>query len=536
MQFDNPKAVVPAEEILRDLLDPERDEPCVYKGKVVQGALDLRHLVIDRPLELSNCEFLDEVDLRYAEFRHTVDLSSSTFHKHFNSGDPTQSHTIFSKDLLADSSVFCSGATFFGSQFGGSALFANARFEDSGQVASFRGCCFKKYADFDGAVFLGGADFSNIDCGLSVTFIRSRFECETEPFDMWNARIGNILDCSRMVARGSASFERVRCRIIRLNDVRFESSAEPVMLEFLCLEGALYCNDAVFEGPVSFNGMRAEGAFFHDTRFNDSGEGVDFRHSCFQVNLQLRRAFFQGPISLESARIGAKLILGRAVFKNNLSLCNATIGRLELGETSGLAEDSVDLRGFRFESIDDAKIHGPWLLQAQESRSFSRDPYIQLEQYFRSVGDDTDADDMYYRGRCALREHALQDGKPIHWSKSQNLGDLILKWLTGYGVKTERVMLPIVVLLLVAVFVFWPDGMLKPGASTSVGAGSWVEHLFDRAAYSVDLFLPVVDLGICNHWTPANRLGQVYSILHVIAGWLLVPLLLASSSGLVRKR
>jgi hypothetical protein len=536
MQSFIARVVTAADEIRRHLQESDDKSPFTLRNATIKGPLDLRHVVINRPVELIECEFLGEVDLRYAEFRSTMDLSSSTFHRHVNCGDPAQSHTIFAKDLLANATRFLGGGSFCGAQFCCSAGFMKASFEDPGQIANFIGCRFGKYADFNEAVFKGGAQFKNIECGLSATFIATRFESESEPFDISTAKIGNVLDCSDMVTCGGAIFDRVQCRTIYLQRARFESTEEPVMMEMMDLEDALHCDKALFAGPASFNGTCAEGAFFHEVVFHHREKRIDFRHSSCKVNLQLRKAHFCGPVTFESCKIDSKLILDRAIFQDEVSLCNATMKRLVLGTYTCFAEDSLDLRGCRFESIDDAKNYGLRLVRAQSGLTFSRDPYIQLENYFKSIGREADADEIYYRGRCAFRRHALDEMDPINWSKLRNFSDLVLKLLTGYGVKTERVIIPILVFLSLGVFLFLPDGMLQSAAGDAAGPLSMGERLFDRAAYSLDLFLPVVDLGVCGDWRPTTRWGRLYSVVHILAGWMLVPLLVASSSGLVRKR
>ncbi|CAA9375388.1 MAG: hypothetical protein AVDCRST_MAG93-8772 [uncultured Chloroflexia bacterium] len=104
---------------------------------------------------------------------------------------------------------------------------------------------------------------------------------------------------------------------------------------------------------------------------------------------------------------------------------------------------------------------------------------------------------------------------------------------------------------------FWGNGALLPisaqesGALTGEQVGeaylilaqskdvreqySLIRHLFERSVYSLDLFLPVVNLHVDENWQP-NGLGrQIYAVFHSMVGWILVPLLLASLSGIIRR-
>jgi hypothetical protein len=57
----------------------------------------------------------------------------------------------------------------------------------------------------------------------------------------------------------------------------------------------------------------------------------------------------------------------------------------------------------------------------------------------------------------------------------------------------------------------------------------------DEFAYSVDRFMPL-DIGFEEGFEPHQPWSKAYDLIHVIAGWLLIPLFLASWSGLVRSR
>ena len=69
----------------------------------------------------------------------------------------------------------------------------------------------------------------------------------------------------------------------------------------------------------------------------------------------------------------------------------------------------------------------------------------------------------------------------------------------------------------------------------SVDPQPWYDELPYRAAYSLDLFLPLVNLHIDENWQPHGPVLQLYAILHATVGWLVVPLLLAALAGVMRR-
>jgi hypothetical protein len=63
--------------------------------------------------------------------------------------------------------------------------------------------------------------------------------------------------------------------------------------------------------------------------------------------------------------------------------------------------------------------------------------------------------------------------------------------------------------------------------------------IFDPVAYSLDVFLPIVDLHQESAWMPnaAIKNGiyfQYYMYFHILAGWLFTTLAVAAVTGLVR--
>jgi len=56
---------------------------------------------------------------------------------------------------------------------------------------------------------------------------------------------------------------------------------------------------------------------------------------------------------------------------------------------------------------------------------------------------------------------------------------------------------------------------------------------YSRFWYSLELFLPVVDLGVAKSWRPKNENRHLlaYARIHQLAGWVLIPVALAALTG-----
>jgi len=74
----------------------------------------------------------------------------------------------------------------------------------------------------------------------------------------------------------------------------------------------------------------------------------------------------------------------------------------------------------------------------------------------------------------------------------------------------------------------------RPGEEQRSSERTW--HTISPFAYSLDLFLPLLNLRYDESWEPADKLRVGYVLLHAMAGWLLVTLLVASLAGIVRRQ
>jgi hypothetical protein len=60
---------------------------------------------------------------------------------------------------------------------------------------------------------------------------------------------------------------------------------------------------------------------------------------------------------------------------------------------------------------------------------------------------------------------------------------------------------------------------------------------YSRSWYSLELFLPVVDLGVAKDWRPAPKpkWRSTYARIHQLAGWILIPVAIAALTGGLKK-
>jgi uncharacterized protein YjbI with pentapeptide repeats len=587
-------------------------------AKVV-GKLDLRHLTIEKPVEIRGCEFEGEVDLRYCDFRGTVDFSRCTFNREFNCGDEPGSRAIYGKSLTCDQVLFKAGAKFNSTRIEGSASFHASVFESTPQselAMDFTSASVDGPLDCREVLFKGPVSFANLSCNGNLVFHKARFEgvadfsgatfagsfyCDGGDFsketsfnairclyggvfdyalfqgevDFTSASIGGSLYCGQATFREGVHFDTLQCG----RNASFDgASLEEVSFDRASFDGSLYCRNASFEGEANFNLLKCGG----DGGFDDAyfGEAVSFTYASLGDHLLFQNARFGGAVDLAAAQISQDLVFTGSRFEGKVSFSGATARRLVLDSSVPdpsvteqpfpFSENSLNLRGFTFKDYAGTKAQATRLANTQDRATFSMDPYLQLEELYRSSGDEVDARKIYYAGRCAFRKNAKDEHGSTKWPKPRKWRDWWLKWLTGYGVKAWRAILPMVALVIFGMFVFLPNdalevegsstpGRLKienpstptPGGETFIVSAlpnkqnqeTAVSHLWERFAYSADLALPTIslqgvsllELNAARGLVPHGLVPEVYAVFHQIAGQLLILLFIATLLGYTRR-
>jgi hypothetical protein len=256
-----------------------------------------------------------------------------------------------------------------------------------------------------------------------------------------------------------------------------------------------------------------------------------------------------------------------------LDLRSASIGTLEDEEKSW--PEKLSLHGLVYEDIKDSvprdtKIHIKWLHRQyddqaeKDKKQFHSQPYEQLAKVLRKSGLEGDAKDiLIYKNKDKARYTKLT------WSE--------LFWyylfgpIIGYGYRPWRAFwlsLSVIVIGSLLFGIGYLNGLVTPQTESAyvkrdtkmiVDPGDNTQHIsdvypkFNFFVYSVDLFVPLVDLHQSRYMLPnANRgkelelfkiigfpvhtgvLLRLYMWIHITLGWMLTSLLVVGLTGLVR--
>jgi hypothetical protein len=188
----------------------------------------------------------------------------------------------------------------------------------------------------------------------------------------------------------------------------------------------------------------------------------------------------------------------------------------------------VDLAGLTYNSISIDKDNSNYqakdvlaIKEFVEASPFSTESYVQLETFFRNIGIDDAAKEVFIRMHDRELSLKLKWYDPRRW----------LEWLfwgkiAGYGRAPFRVFFLSLILILFGAFLFDPEYLTTDKMSPE---GRIYKSVIMRFFLSLDRFLPI-ELGLAKNWEAKGRKFFIwfYFYLHQVLGWILIPIALAS--------
>ncbi len=304
-------------------------------------------------------------------------------------------------------------------------------------------------------------------------------------------------------------------------------------------------------------------AVFHDG-FTTDGL-IDFRLARIGRSLSLHGARFTGAadngLNAERATIVGMLYWVEIAHtpRTQLDLENARAAALWDDQASWPAPGNLNIDGFVYDSFSGGPIDAPnrlkWL--ALEPPGYHPQPYRQLAKALLEAGREDGSTEVLIAKQVARRRFGQLSPLERAWS-------LMLEVTIGYGYRPLRALWWIIGFVVLGRVLFgwgYRARIVTPTDAAAyrqfVATGIAPPHYppFSPFVYSLENFLPVVELHQGEYWRPNPRHGgkrssgpddpadetsmpgrllRWYLWLHILAGWTLTPLLFAGLSGLVR--
>jgi len=478
----------------------------------IEGKLDLECVRLPFQLSFMDCAFEGDIALVDAEVRGLY-LDGSHAKSITADRVKVDGNVHLRNGFSAQGEVRLLGAT-----IGGDLSCTDGKFSNEGRM-----CFIADGVKVAGNVFLCEGFSAQGEVRLLGATIGINLECDNGKF---SNKGGKCLFADGVKVAGSAFLRN-----------GFSAQGE-VRLLGASIGGNLECDNGKFSNKggdcLSAHGAKVDGRVFLRNGFSADG-AVDF------TGAEVKRIFhWHGIETPEKAKLGLR---------------SAKVGTLYDEEKSWPKQGQLYLQGLVYDEIvylapTDAKSRIKWL-RLQPSENFSPQPYEQLAKVLKDQGHEEEAKDILVAKNKdpGFLERMNPRHRPLHW---------VYGALSGYGYLPFRAGKLAVAFIVVGCVVFWiggSTGLITPSKVKAYGNDvSGVDKAypgFNSVVYSLDAFVPIVNLHQEEFWLPNPnkgclfwsicgvefRVGELflfYLWFHIIAGWVLTTLFVTGLTKLMR--
>jgi len=366
-------------------------------------------------------------------------------------------------------------------------------------------------------------------------------------------------------------------------DVRANINCSPIELEHECLWtsvngadfGALDMTGVIHLTGLTIRGNPEDGSggdlILRDARIRgrlelyplDQGEGPP------EVPEEWRITFMRGALRLDAAEISHVILSGRTFHSEEpaprkpswhdwlrsawycdgskilhllgggqtepevpvrIGLERATLGRLQIVRP---LPGTVDLSNLKVDRWDLPKDPASYRNMLENSHPFKRSNYLAIESTLRNAGEDGQADEVHQWMRRRDRRSTKSFWKVLF--------DVFLDHSIRYGTTSKRLVFFMILLFTISVLIFSNRKHVEYDLAPAAGTPPPVEHPLtwgakDAALFAAQLHVPIISLGVKERVQPSGIRMRTYAMAIVAASWIMWPLLIASMSGVIRKR
>ncbi len=298
-------------------------------------------------------------------------------------------------------------------------------------------------------------------------------------------------------------------------------------------------NNIISKGKINLNNANINGDLICDGASFEHAEKYTFN----VINTKIDRVFVLNKISKKDGGY-------------NFAYTNA--GRLLDDENSWPQQNNLILTGFEYKEFagsstpKEAYKRIKWI-RLQPKEHFSTQPYIHLVKLYRQIGHESDAKEVLIAKQEDLRKYGKLS--IVAWLWNWFLGVIIY-----HGYKSNQLFLFILLFLLLGVYLFdWANNLkvMQPSKERVYISKEFQEKRsippeypqFNPIIYSIDAFVPFLDLHQEDYWLPdATKTNEkeifgmscgswfrFYFWVHIILGWIFSTLAVVYLTGLIRK-
>ncbi len=323
------------------------------------------------------------------------------------------------------------------------------------------------------------------------------------------------------------------------------------------IAGQLRCCDATFK-----EAERSEEFEYGDPVAALLAKGIKINGPLFMNNISV-----EGLIDLTDAKINGRFELTNIKKACSFSLILKSAYAIEFKDDGfdWRTKGKLDLQDFTYDILSEPDLKEKSKIKETinnrlkrgffpEESEFSHQPYLQMAKVMEKSGSE--------RGAKHLRIRMNDKKRKSNITFLRKAWLFFLKYLMGYGYKPFRVIYWAVAIWLIGALLFsygYNNDQIKPPSkfaweNKTTPYTKLYDHytVFNPWFYSLDVFLPIVNLGQQEHWKPKHEMSSnistkskkskvsgsfllAFVYLEILAGWFLTSMLVIGFSGLVKQ-
>jgi len=301
------------------------------------------------------------------------------------------------------------------------------------------------------------------------------------------------------------------------------------------INGQLLLNNVEIDSPkdkaIVADGLSVErGLLLREVKVNGEvsllGANIGIQLSCSDVKLENPGG---DALNAQNLLVKGSFFFEPAVLKGRLVLLHANVEQFIDAKESWPEQGNLYIDGFEYgalASYNNADDRLQWLrLQAKEP--FSVQPYEHLARVFRKIGHESDARKVLIAKQDDLRKY----GKLSPLAKAWNF---FLGLTVGHGYRPWRAVMGIICMWFIGMLIFMFANnlnVMQPSKERVYLDNNFIEThqlpsrypRFNPFIYSVDVFVPFVDLHQEDYWLPDatrpwGKLVRGYFWTHIVLG------------------
>lgn len=466
-----------------------------FSGSTFSGTVRFVEAEFDSQVKFENVKFINNHPIHFDKMKIGSDLllNGAIF-----SGPLTMMGTIIFRELQANNVIFKKSFNGNGMKTGGIA-FENTTFENS---VSFFSSELKR-------INILNTKFT--DPNSTLSFMQTEFDT----IIMHNTNAKCNVDFTLCTIR----------REFLCSECGFENHTQPVKFRLMEVNNNFILDSVSLNGGLEVAGTKVNNIMgIHKTKCIDPNEEVSFAN-IKAGNVSITYTTFNGPVTFANSTINQDFGLGDTRFlshNNSVDFHGMQInGRYVLKNT--IFEGPINLTNMIYSQIEIESNSEPFkeYMPLLNKTKYNSTLYLNFENYLKTRGSFKEAKQVYVEMRRRQRAECLYGfAKASNW---------LLDVTVLYGREPQRVLYPIASFIIIGSIVFRRSYMIarKQGTERISYFSFW---------YSLDLFLPVIQLHWANDWMPKqkHKYVRLWMIIHRLLGWLLIPFGLAAWMGIIQ--